>query len=124
MIDSVQQEQCGLDLLNRFGGQNLQRGFESPLSARFLLALESRGSAWRFKRVIAPVVYPRVIPTAENFSRLDVSQPECHQWTAAANLIDLPKLLESPRDRFGSSAECYFIGATVRETVRLERSRG
>jgi hypothetical protein len=36
MIDSVQQEQCGLDLLNRYTGQNLYRGFESlPLRQSF-----------------------------------------------------------------------------------------
>ena len=29
MIDSLQQEQCGPDLLNRYTGQNLYRGFES-----------------------------------------------------------------------------------------------
>ena len=29
MIDSLQQVQCGPDLLNRYTGQNLYRGFES-----------------------------------------------------------------------------------------------
>ena len=33
----------------------------------------------RFKRVIAPLVHPSVIPTAENFCHLCVSQPEGHQ---------------------------------------------
>ena len=76
-----------------------------------------------FRRVIARFVYPTVIPTPENFCHLVVSQPEGHQWIAAANLIDLPKLPESRRDRFASSAERCFIGATVRKTVRLESSR-
>jgi hypothetical protein len=57
--------------------------------------------------------YHSAISTAENFSRLGASQHEGHQRIAAANLIDLPKLPESRRDRFGSSAERCFIGATV-----------
>jgi hypothetical protein len=90
-----------------------QQRLQSPLSARFLPALELGESACRFRRVIARLVYPSVIPTAENFSRLGVSRPEGHQRTVAANLIDLPELPESRRDRFGSSAELCFIGTTV-----------
>ena len=71
----------------------------------------------RFRRVIARSVYPSVIPTAENFSRLDISQPQGHQWIVAANLIDSPKLPEARRDRFGSSDERCFSGATVGETA-------
>jgi hypothetical protein len=82
--------------------------------------LELRESACRFRRAIARFVYPNAIPTAENFSRLGVSQAEGHQRIAAANLIDLPKLPESRRDKFGSSAERCFIGATVRETVGFD----
>jgi hypothetical protein len=66
------------------------------------------------------LVYPSVILIAENFCHLGVSEPGGHQWIAAANLLDLPKLPESRPDRFASSAERCFVGATVRETVRFD----
>jgi hypothetical protein len=47
-------------------------------------------------------------------------KPKVISGPAAANLIDLPKLPESRRDKFASSAERCFIGATVRETVGFD----
>ena len=78
----------------------MYRGFESPLSARCLQLLELEEIRLRFKPSDWAVRLPQCYPNCRNSSHLGVSPREGHQWVAAANLIDLPKLPESPRDRF------------------------
>ena len=54
----------GGGLLNRCTVKSCTGGSNPPLSARFLPAFELGGSAFRFRRVIARLLYPSFIPIA------------------------------------------------------------